>query len=205
MTQAARGVEADARLRRVSVAFPLPAEGGVRLGVVADTHSRPHRAGLRALAAQDPDLILHAGDIGDLEVLTELRKIAPVHAVRGNIDPRAPHLPDVLELALTRGETSAGEPVVVFKIVVVHIGLNGTRIRADAARAAQQNQAQLLVCGHSHVPFMGRDRGLAVFNPGSMGPRRFLLPIVFGMAELTEAGWQLWHVDCETGKRWAPS
>jgi hypothetical protein len=61
-----------------------------------------------------------------------------------------------------------------------------------------------VVCGHSHVPFIGRDRGLTVFNPGSIGPRRFHLPIVFGTMDVTPAGLRLGHVDCETGAPWTP-
>jgi hypothetical protein len=54
------------------------------------------------------------------------------------------------------------------------------------------------------VPFIGRDRGLSVFNPGSIGPRRFSLPIVFGLLELAAGRLSLQHVDCETGARWMP-
>jgi uncharacterized protein len=61
-----------------------------------------------------------------------------------------------------------------------------------------------VVCGHSHVPFLGRDRGLTVFNPGSIGPRRFHLPIVFGTIDVTLAGLRFAHVDCETGMQWSP-
>ena len=65
--------------------------------------------------------------------------------------------------------------------------------------------AGLVVCGHSHVPFVTNDRGLALFNPGSVGPRRFALPIVFGVMEVTSAGVSLRHVDCETGLPWRPA
>ncbi|HEX3759569.1 MAG TPA: metallophosphoesterase family protein, partial [Kofleriaceae bacterium] len=58
--------------------------------------------------------------------------------------------------------------------------------------------------GHSHVPFIGRDRDLTVFNPGSIGPRRFHLPIVFGTLVITPQAVRLAHVDCETGQRWMP-
>jgi hypothetical protein len=61
-----------------------------------------------------------------------------------------------------------------------------------------------VVCGHSHVPFIGRDRGLSVFNPGSIGPKRFHLPIVFGVIDIAKNGVSLQHIDCETGERWEP-
>ena len=72
------------------------------------------------------------------------------------------------------------------------------RNRAHAADAG------LVICGHSHVPFVGRDRDLTVFNPGSIGPRRFHLPIVFGVLELAAGRITLKHVDCETGEQWLP-
>jgi putative phosphoesterase len=151
--------------------------------------------------AQEPDAILHAGDIGDLSVLGELRKLAPTFAVRGNIDGRRADLPDVLEIGLTRAPDI--EPPLL-DILLLHIGLNGPKLRADAARLVTRHASKLLICGHSHVPFIGRDRGVALFNPGSIGPRRFNLPIVFGVLDLTASGLRLWHVDCETGERWTP-
>ena len=89
---------------------------------------------------------------------------------------------------------------------LVHIAVNGPKLRADAARIARAEHATLVVCGHSHVPFIAEERGLTVFNPGSIGPRRFSLPIVFGTLELgpRPRGVRLAHVDCETGARWLP-
>jgi uncharacterized protein len=54
------------------------------------------------------------------------------------------------------------------------------------------------------VPFIGVDRGITMFNPGSVGPRRFMLPIVFGTVDITPSGVRLAHVDVETGARWLP-
>jgi len=170
----------------------------LRLAVVADTHSRPHPAAAERIAACKPDAILHGGDIGDLAVLEALAKIAPLHAVRGNIDDRASAIPDLVTLAV--GDLGATRTT----ILMMHIAVIGPRIRADAARIARAEGASLIVCGHSHVPFMGRDRGLSVFNPGSIGPRRFALPIVFGMIELGPTSMSMRHVDCETGETWIP-
>jgi predicted phosphodiesterase len=89
-------------------------------------------------------------------------------------------------------------------VLLVHIGVAGPRLRADAAKLARAARATLVVCGHSHVPFVGIDRELTVFNPGSVGPRRFALPIVFGTIELVDGRVKLAHVDCETGQRWEP-
>ena len=179
-------------------ALPVRADGSLRLVAVADTHSRPHEETERRLRELAPDAILHGGDIGDLEVLERLGGIAPVHAVRGNIDLRAPGVPDVLTLEITR------EGRVVLRILLTHIAVAGPRLRAEVATRARAAGATLVVCGHSHVPFIGADKGITVFNPGSIGPRRFSLPIVFGTIDIAPGGVKLAHVDVETGRAWAP-
>src|SRR5262249_18701411 len=145
----------------------------------------------KLLAAQRPQAILHAGDVGDLGVLEEMSAIAPLYAIRGNIDTRA-ELPDVL--VLERG---------ALRVLLVHIGVYGPELRAEVAKLAREERANLVVCGPSHVPFIGVERGITIFNPGSCGPRRFALPIVFGMIEVGEKI-RLAHVDCETGRAWNP-
>jgi putative phosphoesterase len=192
----------DARHAELSAAARItaPAGDGLRLAVVADTHSRPHEHTAALLRAAAPHAILHAGDIGELTVLDELRAIAPLHAIRGNIDVRAADLPDVITLDLD----VPGAAVPALRILLVHIGVNGVKLRADVARRARAEKAQLVVCGHSHIPFIGEDRGITIFNPGSVGPRRFSLPIVFGMIELGARGVRFAHIDAETGKRWSP-
>jgi putative phosphoesterase len=172
--------------------------GGLRLAVVADTHSQPHPAMIKHLRALEPAAILHAGDIGDLGVLDRLAQVAPVIAVRGNIDERVDEVPDSITIDVRAGGESA------LKLLLLHIAVNGPRIRADAARLAESHGAQMIVCGHSHVPFIGRDRGLTVFNPGSIGPRRFHLPIVFGVLEIANGKLSFRHVDCESGADWSP-
>lgn len=174
-----------------------PAGSSVRIVAVADTHSRPHGAMADHLAALRPDAILHAGDIGNLSVLDDLAQLAPLFVVRGNIDTRAAHLPDMLTLDLTGAEP-------VLRLLMIHIALAGPRLRADVVRLARQERASLVVCGHSHVPFIGQEEGLTVFNPGSAGPRRFGLPIVFGIIDVSTTGVRLAHIDCETGQPWIP-
>ena len=176
----------------------LRPDGGLRLAVVADTHSRPHPLAARWIAALKVDAILHAGDVGDLAVLAQLAALAPLIAVRGNIDERAHELPDAVTVDLRAEGESA------LKLLLLHIAVYGPKIRADAARLATDQGAKLIVCGHSHVPFIGRDRGLTVFNPGSIGPRRLRLPIVFGVVEIAGGKLSLRHVDCETGADWNP-
>lgn len=184
------------RLVKRSETVRLP-EGAARVAVVADTHSRPHPAIDDHLERLEPDAILHAGDIGDLSVLEQLRAHAPLFAVRGNIDTRAAELPDALVLDLVSGDRS-------LRLLLIHIAVHGPTLRADVARMARAEKASLVVCGHSHVPFIGGDRGLVVFNPGSIGPRRFSLPIVFGTIEVGGGGVRLTHIDCETGAAWTP-
>jgi uncharacterized protein len=185
-----------ARLIKKTASLSLGAPSG-RIAVVADTHSRPHPDASAHLAALEPDAIFHAGDIGELSVLDDLARVAPVLAVRGNIDSHARQLPDVLTIDLDAdGRT--------FRILLIHIAVYGPRLRADVAKMARAEKASLVVCGHSHVPFIGQDAGLTVFNPGSIGPRRFTLPIVFGTIEVAPTGVRLTHIDCETGRAWSP-
>jgi putative phosphoesterase len=184
------------RLVKRTASVPVAADGSLRLVVVSDTHSEPHPAMGARIAELAPHTILHAGDIGDLEVLDALAKFAPVHAVRGNIDVLAPDLPDVLVLTI-----AAPAPL---RILMTHIALYGAKLRAPVARMAQAEGAQLVVCGHSHVPFIGRDHGLTVFNPGSIGPRRFTLPILLGTIDLGPDGVRLAHLDAATGETWLP-
>ncbi len=99
-------------------------------------------------------------------MIDALAEIAPTLAVRGNIDVRAKDLPDLMTIDLVE------ENEQLLTILLMHIAVNGPRLRADAIRAAKKNHANLVICGQSHVPFIGRDQGTSVFNPGSMGPRR---------------------------------
>lgn len=176
----------------------LNADGSFRFVVLSDTHSAPHPLMSKWLEQLKPDVILHAGDIGALTVLDDLGKHCPVLAVRGNIDVRQPGLPDVLVVELARDEH------VALRLLLLHIGVYGPKLQANVARLARAEAASIVVCGHSHIPFIGGAPGLTVFNPGSIGPRRFGLPIVFGTIDVSASGVRLNHVDCETGLPWAP-
>jgi putative phosphoesterase len=164
-----------------------------RIAVVADTHGHPHPEAIPRLAAMKPAAILHGGDIGDLGVLDRLAAVAPVFAVRGNIDAKVRDVPDTLTIDV------GGR----LRLLLTHIAVYGPRLRREVAALATAEGAGLVVCGHSHVPFIGRDKGIPVFNPGSIGPRRFSLPIVFGTIEIG-AEIRLVHWNCETGEPWAP-
>ena len=179
--------------------MPLRADGTARIAVVADTHSYPHEQHAARITALAPDAILHAGDIGDTSVLDDLRALAPLHAVRGNIDTKVRDVPDVMTIDLVR---PAGE--VALRILLVHIAVYGPKLRGEIAKLAHAEKATLVVCGHSHVPFIGVDKGITVFNPGSIGPKRFQLPIVFGAIDVSATGVKLRHLSVETGERWLP-
>jgi hypothetical protein len=169
----------------------------MRLVVVADTHGRPHPNSRAQIAKLEPDAILHAGDIGDLAVIDHLAELAPTIAVRGNIDTGTT-LPDAVNLSVRNDDA------IVLKILLQHIAVYGPKLNAEAVRRAKSQGANLVVCGHSHVPFIGRDRDILVFNPGSIGPRRFQLPITFGIMEVSPGKVDLRHISCETGTTWLP-
>lgn len=172
--------------------------GEIEVAVVADTHGQAHPNAAPLIRALAPGLILHGGDIGELSVLDPLREIAPLLAVRGNIDGRVPGFVDSMAIEFVSGERS------LLRVWLTHIAVYGPKLRAEVAQHALASGARIVVCGHSHVPFLGRDRGLVMFNPGSIGPRRFQLPITFGVLSIRQSGISLRHVSCETGETWLP-
>jgi putative phosphoesterase len=178
-------------------------DGSFRFAVVSDTHSKPHAATRERLVELAPDAILHGGDIGELGVLDWLAQFAPTFAVRGNIDVQAHDVPEARIVDLVDEAASAG-PALKLRILLTHMAVYGPKLRADVAKLATREGASLVVCGHSHVPFIGRDRGLGIFNPGSIGPRRFNLPILLGAIDVTSTTARCTHIDCETGAPWTP-
>ena len=132
------------------------------IGVISDTHGLLRPEALATL--QGSDYIIHAGDIGDPQILDKLVAIAPLTAVRGNVDhgawTRKIPATNVLEI----GEIS---------IYVLH-NLRELDLKPEAAKFAA------VVYGHSHVPKQERKNGVLYFNPGSAGPRRFKLPVSVG-------------------------
>ncbi len=134
------------------------------IGVISDTHGLLRPEALVALA--EVEHILHAGDVGKPEILDELRKIAPVTAIRGNVDVSGAcaELPatDVVELA--------GR---LFYLVHSVRDLDINPVVAGVA---------VVVSGHSHKPSVETKRGVMYLNPGSAGPRRFQLPVTVALA-----------------------
>ncbi len=135
---------------------------GVRLGLISDTHGLLRPAVLDRF--QGVLRILHAGDIGSEDILTELEAIAPVTAVYGNTDGSAlrRRLPEVAEVA------EAGR-----RIVVVHGHNPGAPTPAKLARA--HPEADIVVYGHTHQARVERVGRTLVVNPGAAGPARFHL------------------------------
>jgi putative phosphoesterase len=147
----------------------------MRLGVVSDTHGLLRPEVFDAFA--EVDHILHAGDIGSLELLAELEALAPVTAVYGNTDgfELRNRVPRVAQVELDG-----------FDIVVTHGDQFGSPTPEKLNAAFPE--AQILVYGHTHRPLLTIvDVVVTVMNPGSAGPRRFKIPPSVGILEL-EAG-----------------
>ena len=134
----------------------------INIGVISDTHGLLRPAAVAALASSD--YIIHAGDVGDPAILDRLRAIAPVTAVRGNVDTGA--------LARQLPETNILE-VEGSTIYVLHI-LEMLDLKPEAAGFSA------VIYGHSHKPHVETKNGVLYFNPGSAGPRRFDLPVSVG-------------------------
>ena len=134
----------------------------MKIGVISDTHGLLRPEALAALSGSE--FIIHAGDIGSATILDRLAEIAPVTAVRGNVDREqwARNLPptNVLE----------ADGVAIY---VVH-NLQELDLKPEASGFAA------VICGHSHIPKLEKKNGVLYFNPGSAGPRRFRLPVGLG-------------------------
>jgi putative phosphoesterase len=131
------------------------------IGAISDTHGLLRPQALAALAGYDP--IIHAGDVGSPDVLVKLGALAPVHAVRGNVDHGAwsADLPRMQRIEVDG-----------FRIYVIHI--------LAELNPQTANNVDAVIYGHSHQPKIETKNGILFFNPGSAGPRRFRLPITVG-------------------------
>jgi uncharacterized protein len=129
------------------------------IGVISDTHGLLRQEAVEAL--RGCDRIIHAGDVGSADVLDQLRRVAPVVAVRGNIDKGA------WALALPRTDAIELDGHTIY---VLHILADLDLQPAPAGISA-------VVYGHSHKPSVEERDGVLFLNPGSAGPRRFRLPV----------------------------
>ena len=140
------------------------------IGVISDTHGLLRSEALTALRGSHR--IIHAGDVGSPKILEQLTTIAPVTAVRGNIDKDA--------WARKLPETEVFE-IAGLSIYILH-DLSKLDLRPQAAGFAA------VISGHSHVPKQETRDGVLYFNPGSAGPRRFNLPVTLGRLVIASGG-----------------
>jgi putative phosphoesterase len=146
----------------------------VRIGVIADTHGRLDRAVLDHFSGVDR--IIHAGDIGNEQILWELEKIAPVIAVKGNNDTDSMCVPN--ERLAQFGEVS---------IFVTHIFSTVEKLTQAQKNLIEKRLLNAVVFGHSHKAYSGIWRGTLLFNPGAAGPKRFSLPRSIGFLAISES------------------
>lgn len=147
------------------------------LGMISDTHGLLRPEAVEAL--RGADAIIHAGDVGNLKVLADLRTVAPVFTIRGNTDtdPWAAHLPatEVVELE-------------GISIYVLH---NLSLLDLNHAGA----KFKIVVSGHTHKPDSHWQDDVFYVNPGSAGPRRFSLPTTVARLDLLKSPWQVEFVE----------
>jgi putative phosphoesterase len=136
------------------------------VGVISDTHGLLRPEALTALAQAEH--ILHAGDVGNIEILAQLGEIAPVTAIRGNVDTFGP----CAELPATEAVELAGR---LFYMVHSIADLNIAPAKAGFAA---------VIFGHSHHPKFDTRNGVLYLNPGSAGPRRFNLPVTVALIRM---------------------
>jgi putative phosphoesterase len=147
------------------------------IGLISDTHGLLRDEALRALKGSD--LIIHAGDVGNPEIIVKLKSIAPVFAVKGNVDtePWASPLPET-EVVDTGAAT-------IFVLHDVHA------LDLNPAAAG----FHIVVSGHSHKPDRTERDGVLYINPGSAGPRRFKLPVTVAHLDLGQTPWKVEFID----------
>lgn len=144
-----------------------------RIAVLSDTHGLLRPTVLTQLKGVDH--ILHAGDVGDPVILQQLREIAPVTAIRGNID--------------TQGECALLPTTDMVQLggMLVYLVHSVADLDIDPVAAG----VKLVVSGHSHRSALEVRRGVMYLNPGSIGPRRFKLPIAMAMLRIADGTFQV--------------
>jgi putative phosphoesterase len=143
------------------------------IGLVSDTHGLVRPELFTALAGVE--LILHAGDVGGADVLVQLRAIAPVRAVYGNVDP-----PGERGLHASLDFDVAGR--------TLHVSHGHEVGSPDAEKLLARYTADVIVFGHTHKPLIERAGDRLVVNPGAAGPRRFTLQASVARMTVSEAG-----------------
>ena len=141
----------------------------MRIGLISDTHGLIRAEALAAL--DGVELILHAGDVGSAAVLRELRGIAPVHAVSGNVDDPILGLPPQVHLTLGGLE--------------IHVSHGHETGSPTPDNLTHRYKADVIVYGHTHKPLIQRRGRTLIVNPGAAGPRRFNLQPSVGLLQIT--------------------
>jgi len=152
------------------------------VGLISDTHGLLRPEALTALAGCD--LIIHAGDVGEPAIIEKLRAVAPVVAVRGNIDRGA------WASRLPEAATVETRSAVIYVLHDIH------RLALDPVAAG----FDVVVSGHSHRPGRSDGSGVIYINPGSAGPRRFKLPVTIARLDLRRSPCRLQFIDLEHGE-----
>jgi len=176
----------------------LPPVDRCRIAVLSDTHGNAHPTLFPILQERRPSLILHAGDVGNADFLKELERIAVTIFVRGNVDPPGPGWPDSVSLRMTQGGTDR------LHLLLIHFAAAQMKLDRKVLGLLHRFPAQMVVFGHSHIPFIGMDGKIGLFNPGSAGPRRWGLPTTIGLIELSDGRLGFEHLDLRTGTPWRP-
>jgi putative phosphoesterase len=184
--------------RHTTRTINLPDIQNCLVAVISDTHGKPHPNLFPILERHPPSIILHAGDLGDLDLITELEEISQTVYVRGNVDPTGSIWPDSVALRIKLG-ASFQIDLLLLHVAVVHLKLN-----KNALNLLRQHPAQTVVFGHSHIPFLGMDGKICLFNPGSAGPSRMGLPTTMGFIEVSSGQLSFKHLDLRTGEQWKP-
>jgi uncharacterized protein len=145
----------------------------MRIGVISDTHGLLRPEAAKALHGMD--LILHAGDVGNPQILERLKNIAPVFAVRGNVDTEA-WAKELPETTVVQTENAS--------FFLLH------NLRAlDLCPKAAGFHA--VISGHTHQAEQWERDGVLYLNPGSAGPKRFQLPVTLALLDLGESPWKV--------------
>jgi len=147
------------------------------IGLISDTHGLLRPEALNALAGSD--LILHAGDVGKPGILDALKALAPVVAVKGNVDHGA------WASALPATAVAEAGPAIIYVLHDIHA------LDLDPAAAG----FRVVVSGHSHQPARTERSGVLYVNPGSAGPRRFQLPVTIARLDLRKTPWKVDFID----------
>jgi putative phosphoesterase len=160
----------------------------MKIGIISDTHGLLRAQVFELFAGVEH--VIHAGDVGNADILTELEAIAPVTAVWGNVDgfELRGRVPEVARIELGG-----------VRIAVLH-GMQLGSPTPEKAAAAHPD-AGLVVFGHSHRPLIRQVGTVLAVNPGSAGPRRFKDPVTVALAELVDGRATARLVDLDPARR----